>query len=98
MHELVDLGHSMTHAAIGLCRDPTRTSEHIGISPAEEGWTVANDNEMYLVAALTCNVLQQPNVQKDLHTRLLIMPLDSDRFSLPEWSLPMIYRLPVICR
>jgi hypothetical protein len=58
MHELVDLGHSMTHAAVGLCRDETRTSEHIGISPAEEGWTVANDNERYLVAALTCNVLQ----------------------------------------
>jgi hypothetical protein len=53
MHELVDLGHSMTHAAVGLCRDETRTSEHIGISPAEEGWTVANDNERYLVAALT---------------------------------------------
>jgi hypothetical protein len=53
---------------------------------------------MYLVAALTCDVLQQPNVQKDLHTRLLIMPLDSDRLSLPEWSLPMIYRLAVICR
>jgi hypothetical protein len=59
MHELVDLGHSMTHVVVGLCRDETRTSEHIGVSPAEEGWTVANDNEMYLVAALTCNVLQQ---------------------------------------
>jgi hypothetical protein len=35
------------------------TSEHIGISPAEEGWTIANDNETYLVTALTCNVLQQ---------------------------------------
>jgi hypothetical protein len=34
-------------------------SDHIGISPAEEGWTVADNNEMYLVAALTCNVLQQ---------------------------------------
>jgi hypothetical protein len=51
---------------VGLCRGETRMSEHIGISPAEEGWTVAeegwtvaNDNEMYLVAALTCNVLQQ---------------------------------------
>jgi hypothetical protein len=62
MHELFDLGHSMTHAAVGLCRDETRTSEHIGISPAEEGWTVANDNERYLVAALTCNVLQQRQV------------------------------------
>jgi hypothetical protein len=58
MHELVDLGHSMMHAVVGLCRDETRTSEHIGISPAEGGWTVANDNGMYLVAALTCNVLQ----------------------------------------
>jgi hypothetical protein len=58
MHELVDLGHSMTQAAVGLCRDETRTSEHIGISPAEEGCTVANDNETFLVAALTCKVLQ----------------------------------------
>jgi hypothetical protein len=58
MHELVGLGHSMTHAVVGLCRDETRTSQHIGINPAEEGWTVANENEMYLVAALTCNVLQ----------------------------------------
>jgi hypothetical protein len=59
MHELVDSGHSMTHAVVGLCRDETRTSEHIGISPAEVGWTVANGNEMYLVAALACNVLEQ---------------------------------------
>jgi hypothetical protein len=59
MHELVGLGHSMTNAVVGLCRDETRTSEHVGISPAEEGWTVANNKEMYLVAALTCNVLQQ---------------------------------------
>jgi hypothetical protein len=43
---------------VGYCRDETRTSEHIGISPAEEGWTVADNNEMYLVTALTCNVLQ----------------------------------------
>jgi hypothetical protein len=43
-----------------MCRDETRTSEHVGISPAEEGWIVTNDNEMYLVAALTCNVLQHP--------------------------------------
>jgi hypothetical protein len=57
MHELDGLGHSMTHAVVGLCRDETRTSEHIG-SPAEGGWTVANDNEMYLVAAFTCNILQ----------------------------------------
>jgi hypothetical protein len=30
-----ELGHSMTHAVVGLCRDETRRSEHIGISPAE---------------------------------------------------------------
>jgi hypothetical protein len=48
MHELVGLGHSMTHAMVRLCRDETRTSEHIGISPDEEGWTVANDDEMYI--------------------------------------------------
>jgi hypothetical protein len=58
MYELVGLGHSMTHAVVGLCRDGTRTSEHVGISPEEEGWTVANDNEMYLVPALACKVLQ----------------------------------------
>jgi hypothetical protein len=52
MHDLVDLGHSMTHAVVGSCRDVTRTSEHIG-------WTVANDNEVYLVAVLTCNAPQQ---------------------------------------
>jgi hypothetical protein len=33
--------------------------EHIGLSPAEEGWTVANVNETCLVVALNCNVLQQ---------------------------------------
>jgi hypothetical protein len=48
-----------------LCRDETRTSEHIGISPAEEGWTVANDNERYLVAALTCNVLQHRGLETE---------------------------------
>jgi hypothetical protein len=69
MHEMVDLGHSMTHAVVGLCRDETRTSEHIGISPAEEGWTVADDREMYLVAALTCNVLRQ--LLHDQHARTL---------------------------
>jgi hypothetical protein len=55
---LVGLDHSMTHVVVGSCQGEIRTSELIGISPAEEGWTVANDNEMYLVAALTCNVLQ----------------------------------------
>jgi hypothetical protein len=64
MHELVGLGHSTTNAVVGLCRDETRTSEHIGISPAEEGWAIANDNEVYLVAALTCNVLQHPLLPK----------------------------------
>jgi hypothetical protein len=34
-------------------------SEHTSISPAEQGWTVANDNETCLVIALNCNVLQQ---------------------------------------
>jgi hypothetical protein len=60
MHELVGLSHSMTHAVVGLCRDETKTSQHIDIRPAEEGWTAANDNERYLVAAQACNVLQQP--------------------------------------
>jgi hypothetical protein len=55
---LVGLDHSMTHVVVDSCQGEIRTSELIGISPAEEGWTVANDNEMYLVAALTCNVLQ----------------------------------------
>jgi hypothetical protein len=58
MHELIGLDHSTTHEVVGSCQCETRSSGHIGISPAEEGWTVANDNEMYLVAALTCNVLQ----------------------------------------
>jgi hypothetical protein len=57
MHELVGSDYSMTHVVVGSCQGETRTSEHIGISPAEEGWTVANDNETYIVAALTCNVL-----------------------------------------
>jgi hypothetical protein len=48
----VDWGHSTTHAVVALCSDETRTPEHIGIRSAEEGWTVATDNEMYLVAAL----------------------------------------------
>jgi hypothetical protein len=60
---LVGLDHSMTHVVVGSCQGEIRTSELIGISPAEEGWTVANDNEMYLVAALTCNVLQQGECQ-----------------------------------
>jgi hypothetical protein len=62
MHDFVGLGHSLTNAVVGSCRDKTRTSEHIGISPAEEGWTAANQNEMYFVAALTCNVFQQPGL------------------------------------
>jgi hypothetical protein len=53
----VGLDHSATHAGIGSCKGETRTSEHIGISPAEEGWTVANDIETNLVTALTCNAL-----------------------------------------
>jgi hypothetical protein len=58
MHELVGSDHNMTHVVVGSCQGEIRTSEHIGISPAEEGLTVADDNETNLVAALTCNVLQ----------------------------------------
>jgi hypothetical protein len=47
----------MTHAVVGSCNCKTRTFEHIGISLAEEGRTVANDIETYLVVALPCNVL-----------------------------------------
>jgi hypothetical protein len=36
----------------------------MGISPAEEGWTVANNNEMYLVAALACSVVQQKKTEQ----------------------------------
>jgi hypothetical protein len=43
MHVLVGLGHSMTHAVVGLCQGETRTCDQKGISPAEEGWTVADD-------------------------------------------------------
>jgi hypothetical protein len=69
MHELFDLGHSMTHVMVGSCRGETRTSEHIGI----RGWTVASDNEMYLVAALTCIVLQQGWCEKrGMGTSLLL--------------------------
>jgi hypothetical protein len=57
MHELVGLGHSVTRAVVGSYHGETRTSEHTGISLAEEGWTVANDNET-LVAALTCTSTQ----------------------------------------
>jgi hypothetical protein len=48
----------MTHEVVGSCQGETRIHEHIGISPAEGGWTVANDNETCLVVALNCNVLQ----------------------------------------
>jgi hypothetical protein len=47
----------MTHEVVGSGQGETRMPEHIGISPAEEGWTVANDNETCLVVALNCNVL-----------------------------------------
>jgi hypothetical protein len=59
MHELVGSDHRMTHVVVGSCQGETRTSGNIGISPAEEGWAVAYDDEMYLVAALTYNVLEQ---------------------------------------
>jgi hypothetical protein len=48
----------MTLEVVGSCQGETRMSEHVGISPAEEGWTVANDNETCLVVALNCYVLQ----------------------------------------
>jgi hypothetical protein len=48
----------MTHEVVGSCQGDTRIHEYIGISPAEEGWTVANDNETCLVVALNCHVLQ----------------------------------------
>jgi hypothetical protein len=58
MHALAGSDYSSTHVVVGSCQGETRTFEHTGICPAEEGWTVANDNETYLVAALTCNVLE----------------------------------------
>jgi hypothetical protein len=58
MHDRVGLDHSMTHEVVGSGQGETRMPEHIGLSPAEEGWTVANDNETCLVVALNCNVLQ----------------------------------------
>jgi hypothetical protein len=48
----------MPHEVVGSRQGETRMPEHTDISPAEEGWTVANDNEMCLVVALNCNVLQ----------------------------------------
>jgi hypothetical protein len=48
----------MTHEVVGSGQGETRMPEHIGLSPAEEGWTVASDNETCLVVALNCNVLQ----------------------------------------
>jgi hypothetical protein len=48
----------MTHEVVGTCQGETRMPEHIDMSPAEEGWTVANDNETCLVVSLNCNVHQ----------------------------------------
>jgi hypothetical protein len=62
MHDRVGLDHSMTHEVVGSGQGETRMPEHIGLSPAEEGWTVANDNETCLVVALNCNVLQQTHL------------------------------------
>jgi hypothetical protein len=53
VHESVCLIHSMKHVLFGLHSCETRLSEHIGISPAGEGWTVGNGNVMCFVAALT---------------------------------------------
>jgi hypothetical protein len=75
-----------------LCRDETRTSEHIGISPAEEGWTVANDNERYLVAALTCNVLQHTlSTDSDILTKTVSQPNLTGNSTLTRLPLSMIY-------
>jgi hypothetical protein len=57
MHDYVGLGHSVTRALVDSYQGETRTSEHKGISPAEERSTVANDNET-VVAALNCDALQ----------------------------------------
>jgi hypothetical protein len=40
------------HVLFGLYKSETIEPEHIGISPAREGWIVANGNMMCLVAAL----------------------------------------------
>jgi hypothetical protein len=48
----------MTHEVVDSCQGETRMPDYIDISPAEEGWTVAYDNETFLVVALNCNVLQ----------------------------------------
>jgi hypothetical protein len=63
----------MTHEVVGSCQGETRMPEHIGISPAEEGWTVANDIETCLVVALNCNVLQHTEV--NWVSRSLLAPL-----------------------
>jgi hypothetical protein len=36
MHTIIGLDISMKHAVVNSCKGETRTSEHIGISPAEE--------------------------------------------------------------
>jgi hypothetical protein len=66
MHELAGLGHSVTRVVVDSHHGETKTSEHVGISPAKEGWTVANDNETF-VAALPRSALQQC-VLKNTHS------------------------------
>jgi hypothetical protein len=48
---------SPMHVLFGLYKSATIQPEHIGISPAREGWTVANDNMTCLVAAKAHNVV-----------------------------------------
>jgi hypothetical protein len=79
----------MTHQVVGSCQGETRMIEHIGISPAEEGWTVANDNETCLVVALNCNVLQQR--QPSSH-----YPAGSTRDVVPPWPLPVRIFCPYV--
>jgi hypothetical protein len=57
----------MTHVVFGLNSCETRVSDHIGISPAGEGWTVANGNMMCPVDALTCIEFLKWSIEPILH-------------------------------
>jgi hypothetical protein len=48
----------------------TRKSENVGISPAEEVWSVAIDNET-LATALTCNTFQHAHSGERPYIRIL---------------------------
>jgi hypothetical protein len=43
----------MTHEVVGSGQGETRMPEHIGLSPAEEGWTVANVGSTLQFSATT---------------------------------------------